>query len=140
VIDWVMGRVWEPAQLHVAFHATRFARTLDKLGYVRFRDYRVYSEVGLARRPVAVWLYEERLTVAFHDTLLAQATVEYQPDGKHFRAVSDPHLYATQHQSPQLPLWALGDHEWVKVLRLPPRRIHRNHPPPVVVQAWLFAE
>jgi transposase len=38
VIDWVMGKVWEPAHLHFAFHATRFARRLDRLGYVRFRD------------------------------------------------------------------------------------------------------
>jgi len=140
VIDWVMGTVWEPAQLHFAFHATRFARTLDKLGYVRFRQYRVYSELGLARRPVAVWLYEERLTIAFHDTLLAQATVDYQPDGTHFRAVSEPYLYATQYQSPQLPLWALDDHEWVKVLRLPPRVLRRKRPHPVVVQTRLFAE
>jgi hypothetical protein len=140
VIDWVMGRIWEPAHLHFAFHATRFARRLDRLGYVRFRDYRVYSELGLARRPVAVWLYEERLAVAFDDTLLAQALVEYQPDKKHFRAVSDPYLYPTQYQSPQLPLWELGDQEWVKVLRLPPRMIRRKQPPPAVVQARLFTE
>ena len=134
-----MGRVWTPAQVHFAFHATRFARTLDKLGYVRFRDYRVYSEAGLARRPVAVWLYEERLTVAFDDTLLAQSLVEYQPDKKHFRTVSDPQLYPTQYQSPQLPLWELRDHEWVKVLRSPRRMIRRKRPQPVIVQTRLFS-
>ena len=134
-----MGRVWEPGQLHFAFHATRFARRLDRLGYVRFRDYRVYSEVGLARRLVAVWLYEERLTVAFDDTLLAQSTVEYQPDRKHFRSVSEPQLYATQYQSPQLPLCELGNQEWIKVVRLPPRAIRHHYPQPVVVQARLFS-
>jgi putative transposase len=140
VIDWVKGQVWEPARLHVAFHATRFTRRLDRLGYVRFRDYRVYSELGLARRPVAVWLYEERLTIAFDNTLLAQSTVEYQPDGKHFRAVSPPHLYTTAYQSPQLSLWELGEHEWVKVLRLPPRILRRKRPYPPVIQTQLFNE
>jgi hypothetical protein len=89
---------------------------------------------------VAVWLYEERLTIAFDDTLLAQSLVEYQPDKKHFRAVSAPQLYTTQYQSPQLPLWEFGDQEWVKVLRLPPRVIRRKQPPPAVIQARLFAE
>jgi len=134
-----MGRVWTPAQVHFAFHATRFARTLDKLGYVRFRDYRVYSEAGLARRPVAVWLYAERLTIAFDDTLVAQSLVEYQPDGKHFRAVGEPHRYPTQYQSPQLPLWELGDQEWVKVLRGAPRSWRKHHPLPRVLHTRLFS-
>lgn len=48
------------------------SRTLDALGYVRFRHDRLYSESGLARRRVAVWLYGEQITVTFDETLLAQ--------------------------------------------------------------------
>jgi hypothetical protein len=56
VLDWVTGQRWEPEALHVAFYTTRFGRRLDRLGYVRFRQYRLYGEPGLARGHVAVWL------------------------------------------------------------------------------------
>ena len=79
------------------------------------------------------------MTVAFDDTLLAQSMVEYQPDGKHFRAVSSPHLYATQYQLPQLPLCEFGEHEWVEVLRLLPRIIRRKGPQPAGIQERLFS-
>ncbi|HSH77212.1 MAG TPA: DDE-type integrase/transposase/recombinase [Herpetosiphonaceae bacterium] len=47
VLAWVCGRVWDEADLHHAFYALRFGRQLDKLGYVRFRHWRIYGEEGL---------------------------------------------------------------------------------------------
>ena len=65
--------------MHRIFYTPRFGRILDKAGYVRFRCWRLYGEAGLARRPAAVWLYRETLTVEFADQPIAQYSVAYQP-------------------------------------------------------------
>ena len=49
----------------------------------------------------------------------------YQPDKRHLKTVTEAQLFETPHRSPQLPLWELGDGEWLTVHRLPeyaPRR------------------
>ena len=110
------------------FYATRFGRVLDKAGYVRFRCWRLYGEAGLARRPAAVWLYRETLTVEFADQPVAQYSVAYQPDHTHLTNVTNPRLFETPYRSPQLPLWELGDGEWLKFVwlgRYAPRRAKR---------------
>lgn len=137
VLDWMYGQVWEPAALHVVFHATRFTRRLDASGYVRFRYWRLYAEPGWARRPVAVWLHKEELTIVIDATEVAHYTVEYAPDGKQFRDVTHPQIYDSQYRSPQLPLWQFGDTEWLKILHLP-RYGRKRRPQPDVIQAQLF--
>ena len=139
VLDWIYGRVWVEQALHYAFYATRFGRQLDKSGYVRFRHYRLYAEPGLDRRRVAIWLYQEQLSIEFNNTLLVQYSVEYQPDRRHFRAVTDPRIYETQYQSLQLPLWQFGDEEWLKILRLPPAKQRRKQSSNSVMQQRLFS-
>jgi len=119
VLGWVSGREVSPEELHRIFYRTRFGRTLDKLGYVRFRHWRVYGERGLARDRAAVWLYGETLTIEFADEPLAQYRVRYQPDKTHLRAVEEPKVFETAYRSPQLALWALDDTEWLKVIRRP---------------------
>ncbi|MDQ5826908.1 MAG: helix-turn-helix domain-containing protein [Chloroflexota bacterium] len=138
VLDWIVGHVWTPQALDYAFNALRYNRRLDKTGYLRFRYWRVYAEPGLERQRVAVWLYKEQLTVEFNDTQLAHYAVEYQPDGRHFRAVTDPQIYDTQYRSPQLPLWQFADDEWLKVLRLPHVRVRRSRLLANVTQELLF--
>ncbi len=125
MLGWVAGRAFAPDELHRVFYRTRFGRRLDRLGYLRFRNWRLYGEQGLAGGQVAVWLYEQTLTVEFADEALAQYQVTYQPDRRHFTAITGPRLFETPHRSPQLPLWELGEGEWLHVLRLPdyaPRR------------------
>lgn len=139
VLDWVVGRVWESTVLDDAFTALRFKRRLDKIGYLRFRYWRLYAEPGLARRPVAVWLYKEQLTVEYHDTQLVHYTVRYQPDGKHFRDITTPQVYETQYRSPQLPLWQFGDDEWLKIVRLPRLRVRKPRLQSAAIQQRLFA-
>jgi hypothetical protein len=39
VLDQVLGHVWTPEHLHRVFFTRRFARWLDKLGYLRFRQW-----------------------------------------------------------------------------------------------------
>lgn len=43
--------------------------------------------------------------------------------------MTEPQLFETPHRSPQLPLWTLGEGDWLQVLRLPayaPRKPQRN--------------
>jgi len=122
VLGWVQGTQRNPAELHRIFYATRFGRKLDKLGYVRFRHWRIYGEHGLARRQAAIWLYGETLLLEFSDEPLAQYSVDYEPERRHLREVALRQLFETRYRSPQLTLWELGDGEWIKVLRLSPRR------------------
>lgn len=62
--------------------------------------------------------------LAYQDEPLAHDTVEHGSDAQTVRTVGEPQLLATRHQSPQLPLWAMGDHEWLKAFPVPsmPRR------------------
>lgn len=118
--------------LHRIFHTTRFTRRVDAAGYVQFRQWRIYSEYGLAAHQVAVWLYGDTLTLVFDDTALAQYRVRYQPDAKHLRTVMEPQLFDTIYRSAQLALWTFRDDEWLKVL--PVHRALRQRQP--AVRAW----
>ena len=144
VIGWVTGREVAPEALHRLFYRTRFGRKLDRLGYLRFRHWRVYGEHGLAKEHAAVWLYAETLTIEFADEPVAQYTVRYQPDQAHLLAVEEPRLFETPYRSTQLPLWELSDTEWLKVMRRPPyapRKPRQDMPmqaPLVTVQKGAF--
>ncbi len=140
VLGWTTGAVRTPEQLHRIFYATRFGRLIDGAGYVRFRCWRVYGERGLAKKKAAVWLYRETLTIEFSDQPVSQYTVEYQPDAAHLRTITHPQLFDTPFRSPQLPLWELGEGEWLKVIRRPPRAPRRPKPPIVGIQEPLFAQ
>ena len=136
VLAWVHGRACPPEALHRVFYATRFRRTVDRAGFVRFRHWRLYGEAGLAGHQAAVWLYGEHLTVEFADEPLAQYHVTYQPDKRHLKTVTAPHLFATAHRSPQLPLWVLGEGDWLQVLRVaayaPRKRPRQTGPQPAL--------
>jgi hypothetical protein len=138
VLHAVCGRLFDPAELHRIFYTTRFGRVLDRAGFVRFRRWRVYAERGLPGEPVAVWLYAEHLTLVYQDEPLAQYRVTYQPDKRHLKTVTEGQRFETPHRSPQLPLWAWGEGDWLRVLRLPeytPRQPRRE----TAAQAALFA-
>lgn len=64
----------------------------------------------------------------FADQPLAQYAVTYQPDRTHLLTVTNPRLFETPYRSPQLPLWELGDGDWLKIVwlgRYAPRRAKR---------------
>jgi putative transposase len=138
VLGFVQGRHVAPEELQRIFYRTRFRRVADRLGYLRFRHWRVYGERGLAGEAVAVWLYDATLTIEFADEVLAQYRVTYRPDQRHLANVDEPRLFTTPHRSPQPYLWHLGDGEWHRVLRCPayaPRRRRAE----LAVQPPLFA-
>ena len=119
VLGWVSGRQFEPQVLDRVFRHSRFGRKLDRLGYVKFRNFRVYGERGLAGERAAVWLHGEDLMLEYGDEQLAKYRVAYQPDERHLLDVTEPRLYDTPYRSPQPPLWELDDGDWSKVLGVP---------------------
>jgi putative transposase len=140
VLDWVHGRHVPPEELHRIFYATRFGRTLNRFGYVRFRHWRLYGERGLAGEAAVVWLYREQLTVAFADEALAHYHVTYQPDDRHLASVTAAELLETPYRSPQLPLWECGDGEWLAVVRVAPYTPRPPRQPPAGIQRRLFPD
>jgi transposase InsO family protein len=120
VLGWVQGAQYNPDELHHIFYQTRSLRRIDRLGYVRFRHWRLYGERGLTTQKAVLWLYGETLTIEFSEQPLSQYGVQYEPDHHHFRTITDRRLFETQFQSPQPTLWELGDGEWLKVLRIHP--------------------
>lgn len=104
--------------MHRVFYTRRSQRRLDAHGCVRFRHWRLYGELGLARKAAKLWLYGETLTLEFANTPLSQFTVSYQPDRTHFRRITEPHLFETQFRSPQRSLWERDAVMWHLVQRL----------------------
>lgn len=129
VLSWVSGRSCSVEELQRIFYTTRFGRKLNKLGYLRFRHWRLYGERGLAGDQVAVWLSGESLTVAFADEPLAQYAVTYQPDQRHVVQVTEQQLFETPYRSPQLPLWEGRANDWLTVIRLLPYAARRRSSP-----------
>jgi len=135
LLHGVCGRLFGPEDLQRVFARTRFGRVVDKAGYIRFRHWRLYGERGLTGDRVAVWLDAEHLTLVFQDEPLAQYRVTYQPARHRLKAVTEERHFETPHRSPQPPLWAWGQDEWLRVLRLPtyaprrPRTGEQRQPP-----------
>src|SRR5260221_10189476 len=58
VLGWHKGTVYPESVLNRILFATRYTRHLDRHGYIRFHDWRLYGERGLTHQPVTVWVYE----------------------------------------------------------------------------------
>lgn len=138
VLGFVQGSWCEGQHLDRLFRL-RADRRLDQGGYVRFRNRRLYGERGLAGGQVAVWLFGDTLTIEHATDALAQYRVAYEPDERHLRGVTEPHLFETRYPSPQLFRQPLDRIEWHPALRLPQYRARRKregHGP----QARLFPQ
>ena len=119
VLGWVIGTVHDPDRLEAVFGRVRFERRLDRVGYARFRRWRLYGERGLARQPAALWLSSDYLTIEFADEPLAQYVVHLGTRPRELQRVAVLRLFETRHRSPQPFLWELGPEEWLAVIRLP---------------------
>jgi len=127
VLAWVQGRRVNPDELRQVLRHLQFERSIRPNGYISVQRYYLYAERGLARHRVSVWLYENRLQIAYHDALVARYTAQYDRKRKRLRAVHTPVLYHTPYTTPQLELWDLDDAQWHKVLERPrQRRQHRR--------------
>lgn len=119
VLDQALGHLWTPEHLHRVFFTRRFARWLDKLGYLRFRQWQLYGEEGLAKRQAMIWLYGQTLTLEYGNMPLTQYTVSFQADKKRFRTVKLLQRFETPYPSPQLSLWSEDEVQWLLDRRLP---------------------
>src|SRR5258708_23904936 len=119
VLGQETSKLRTPEQLHRIFYATRHLRRLDRLGYVHFRRWKLYREETLARHPAVIWLHGDALTVEYQETPLAQYTIRYQPDKKHFKAVPEARRFETSYGSLQGRLWELDETMWHLASRLP---------------------
>jgi Integrase core domain len=125
VLGWVQGAWCDPADLDRLFRL-RSSRRLNAHGYVRFRHWRLYGERGLAGERVAVWVWDETVTVEYAAETLAQYPVAFEADGRHLREVGEPRFYATDHASPQPFLPPLEETAWHPARRLAPYRPRRR--------------
>ena len=119
--------------------ATRYTRHLDKHGFLRFQNWKLYGERGLAKSPVTVWVYEGSLKIEHQAVTLSTYTVEQQDDHKHLQAVKNPRLRETPFRSPQLALFDLGPGEWLLYWKTPEyASAHRRRHVPAMIQLPLF--
>ena len=95
-------------------------------GYVRFRNFLLYGEWNLAGETVLVDIFQDVLTLDYHQERLSRYSVEWQPDDKHLRRVGSPRLYQHRYQSAQLELWQPGEVEWFVIIRDSPKSHRRK--------------
>ena len=140
VLGWVQGAWCDRSDLDRLFRL-RATRSLTAHGTVRFRHWRLYGERGLAGERVAVWLWNETLTIEYETEALAQYRVALDADGYRVREVDEPRFYATGHASPQPFLSRLEELDWHPAQRLlpyrsrRPRRAGQPQPPLFAIEA-----
>ncbi len=143
VLGWVRGMVYPEQVLHRVLYATRFTRHIDRYGYVRLSNWRVYGERGLAGTPVSVWVYDGSIRLEHDAVLLSVYSFEWEADGRRIRQVRNPRLVDTPFRSPQLLLFDLGSDEWLLYLRAPDysprRRFHSEGPLQLPLEPELLA-
>ena len=141
VLQWIKGTEVAPEVVYQAFSGLCETRRLNKAGYVRFRNFLLYGERNLAGETVQVDIFQDVLTLDYHQERLSRYSVEWQPDDSHFRRVGNPRLYEHRYQSSQLELWKPGEVEWFVIIRdtsrtRRPRRTGRI----LVIQPPLFSD
>jgi putative transposase len=118
VLGWVKGVQPEPELIYRVFSALCETRRLNKAGYARFRNFFLYGERNLAGQQTLVDIFQEVLTLEYHEEKLSRYSVEWQPDEKHLLRVGNPRLYQHLYQSSQLELWEPGEVEWFVIMRV----------------------
>ncbi len=109
------GRPVDPGELQGIFKLTQTARTVNRFGYVSIQRFYVYAERGLARKRVAVWIYEGQVRLEYEQTVLAHYQAIYDRQHQRVQQIAQPILYPTPFRSPQLELWELDETQWLKV-------------------------
>jgi hypothetical protein len=137
VLDQVKGRKLTDQELARIFAPLLTSRRVDQQGYVCFRNWRLYSEHGLAGEPASIWVTDEDVTIQAADDPLATYEVKYQRDHQHFRQVVPKQIFETRHGSPQPPLLELGSDDWLLAIEQPLHHRRRRRRS-ALVQAELF--
>jgi transposase InsO family protein len=121
VLGFASGVRHRGEELRRAFFSSRFSRTLDSLGYARFRHWRIYGEEALAGREAALWLAAESLNLEHAGEPLARYEVRVEAETGKLRSVRRPRLFGTAAAVAQPRLFGLdtlGETGWLKALKL----------------------
>lgn len=140
------GRPVSLDRLRQVFRQLQFSRVINRHGYVSVQRFYIYAERGLSRRRVAIWFYQDRLHIAYQQTLLAQYQYRLQRGKNRITAISQPKLYRTHLTSPQLELLELDEEQWLKIRQRPEYRRRKQQIQENVTQLalnfklilWLF--
>ena len=109
VLGWVQGAWCDPADLDRLFRL-RATRRLNVHGALRFRHWQLYGERGLAGARVAVWVWDETLTIEHAAETLAQYPVPGCLQGRRASPAGGRRTPAVRHRprvAPAVPA-ALG--------------------------------
>jgi hypothetical protein len=114
VLSFMRGKEWQPEQVHQIFRVARGERSVRPNGYLRFRYWDLYSERGLARHHVAVWLAADvtTVTIEYAHQPLAQYSAIPDAQQQRFKEVALLQLFENHFPSPQLSLWEPTTVEW----------------------------
>jgi putative transposase len=126
VLDWIKGRVFDEQELARCFAPILSTRRVDQAGYIRFRNWRLYGERGLADHPASVWVTDEEVTIQFAEEPLARYGVTYQRDHRSFRQVTPRRIFKTRYTAPQVPLPGVDPSAWPLVIEQPQLRRRRR--------------
>lgn len=121
VLSWMRGGALEMDRLQRVLRHLQVERVVNQRGYVSVQRFYIYAERGLARRRVAVWLYDGRLQVAYREALLARYAYRYDRKARRLRTVERPELYRTIYTT-QPEFWELDDEQWRKIKPRPYER------------------
>lgn len=119
VLRGVLGRTFPDEVLSRALYATQFTCQIDRHGFVKFKHWRFYGELGLAGEEVSVWVYEGNLKVEYQATALSRYELSIKKDTGEIAEVKNSQRVETHFRSPQLDLWRISDTEWLLALRRP---------------------
>src|SRR5260221_8939581 len=141
VLGWIKGVQPESELVYRAFSALCEPRRLNKAGYAHFRNFLLYGERNLAGETVQVAIFQDVLTLDYHQERLSRYSVEWHPDDRHPARVGNPRLYQHRYQSSQLELWEAVSVEWFVIIRNAPRLHRRKRPGRIlVIQPPLFSD
>jgi transposase InsO family protein len=126
VLRWLRGRIVAPDTLRQVLRHVQLDRTVDRRGYISVQRFYLYAERGLARKRVAIWLYEGRLHIEYQQTLLARYAYRYDRKHKRLQTIDQPQIHHTAFADPQLELWELDDEQWRKIVEREARQRRRK--------------
>ncbi|MEM8860606.1 MAG: DDE-type integrase/transposase/recombinase [Chloroflexota bacterium] len=115
VLGWEQGRPVTPEILRSVFRHLQYSRKINQKGLVSVQRFYIYAHRGLASKRVAIWIYEDRLQIEHQQTPLARYTVSLDRQSNSLTSITNPQIYQTPFQLPQLELFELGEAEWKRV-------------------------
>jgi len=83
----LLGRTYPEEILSRVLYATQFTRHVDRQGYVRLKNWRLFGEHGLAGSDVSIWIYGGMLKIEYQATDLALYSVRLSSDKKQIEEV-----------------------------------------------------